>query len=315
MQIESAHNPPSNRRRILFFGMHGAFSRAPLAALLTAGLDVRAVLVPGSADAHKDDGILPVRPLVPRPVLRSTLPLVTPFHQPSIVSQAWEREIPVLEVACERDPRALTALAAFEADVACVACWPRRMPPALLALFRAGCLNVHPSLLPTHRGPAPLFWTLRAGDSCAGVTVHLMDETLDGGDIVAQEAFPVPEGVTGATLETRSAEVGGRLLVSTLADGDIQCIRQSAGAGSYEPWPEPDDFVVTPDRSARWAFNFLRGAGYWGGPLIVGAAGRRFTVSDALEYDPTGSLGAAYQLDGSTLRLQCTPGILTVRVA
>jgi methionyl-tRNA formyltransferase len=304
---------PPRGLRVLFLGMRGAFSRAPLARLLDAGVDVRAVVLPGDAASDAGADPSPVRRLLPRPVARATLPLLTPYHEPSIVSLAWERAIPVLEVARAGDPATLAALAGYAPDVACVACWPSRLPPALLTLPSLGCLNLHPSLLPAHRGPAPLFWTLRHGDDRAGVSVHLMDERLDAGDVLAQEALSVPDGISGAELEERCAEVGGRLLVATLAAlaaGTAERTPQPPGAGSYEPWPTSDDFVVTPDRPARQVFNFLRGGGYWGGPLVIGVAGHRFTVRSALDFSADGALGVPYRKGGAELWLQCAPGIM-----
>jgi methionyl-tRNA formyltransferase len=298
--------------RTLFLGMRGGFSRAALAELLAGGADVAAVLLPGEPGAGEDVDA-PVRRLLPRAVARSTLPLLTPEFEPSIVSLAWERGIPALEVARERDSRTMAELAAYAPEVACVACWPRWLPLELLQLPPAGFLNLHPSLLPAHRGPAPLFWALRQGDGRVGVTVHQMDATLDGGDILTQEALDVPEGVGGAALEERCARVGGRLLVASLvalATGDARRTPQVAGEGSYEPWPGPDDFVVPPDRPARWAFNFLRGAGHWGGPLTIAVTDERFTVRAALDYTGEGTLGTAYRRRGSDMWLQCAPGIL-----
>jgi methionyl-tRNA formyltransferase len=311
-------NGTASGPRVLFLGMQGAFSYIPLLTLLAAGVEVAAVLIPAdgpAVDASAEAPIWQEPPRSPPRASRSTLPVLTPYHEPSIVSLAWEWQIPLLVVARERDARTLAALAACAPDAICLACWPRRVPDALLSLGHLGWLNVHPSLLPLHRGPVPLFWTLRHGDAQAGVTVHLMDATLDGGDILAQEPVPIPDGISGDELERRCAEVGGRLLVASvraLASGRAERELQPTGAGSYEPAPTPADYLVTSDRPARWAFNFIRGAAHWGGPSVVEVAGRRFAVRAALDYTPVGALEATYRVDGHTLWLQCAPGILRV---
>jgi methionyl-tRNA formyltransferase len=240
-----------------------------------------------------------------------------------MVTLAWARGIPVLAVARERDPRVRGRLSALAPDVVCVACWPRRVPVALLDLPHHGWLNLHPSLLPAHRGPAPLFWTLRAGDAEAGVTVHRMDATLDGGDILAQESIPMPAGISGAGLEDRCARAGGRLLarvLGALAGGTARPRPMDPSAGSYEPMPGPDDFIVTADRPARWAFNFTRGAAYWGGPIQIAVGGRRFAVAEALDYAADGhaadgEMAEPYRVAGDELWLRCAPGVLHVRLA
>jgi methionyl-tRNA formyltransferase len=361
MCATSSHNPPATAPRVLFLGMRGEFSRLPLAALLAAGVDVRAVLVPGEDDgaALASRGVeaatgvrrTPLQQLVYQPPPRSTLPLLTRAAEPSIVSLAWERGIPVLELRDERDPAVAPALAAYHPDALCVACWPRRLPPALLALARLGCLNLHPSLLPAHRGPVPLFWALRHGDPHAGVTVHLMDAALDSGDILAQTEIPLEDGLTGAEIERRCASEGGRLLaesVIALARGTAHPTPQpppprgeggpewtlqrgegpgqsasppragegpgERSSGSYEGWPGPDDLTVTPDRPARWAFNFLRGAAHWAGPLVIAVAGKRFVVRTALDYADVGSVPDGWRLASDELWLECAPGVLHVAV-
>lgn len=323
--------------RVVFAGMRGSFSRIALAGLLAAGADVRGVLVaaeagdaPPAGGAKATDrgaepgGVPAIWTEAPRAVPRSTLPLLTSHREASIMTLGWERGIPVLAVGRERDPNVRARLAALAPDVVCVACWPRRVPTALLDLARYGWLNLHPSPLPAHRGPAPLFWTFRAGESETGVTVHRMDATLDGGEILAQEPIAVPDGIAGDVLEDRCAEIGGRLLARVLRDlaaGTVRPCLAGSGAGSYEPMPGPDDFNVTPDRSARWAFNFIRGAAYWGGPIAIVVAGRRFAVAEALDYIPGAASGEAdrweepYRVDGRELWLRCAPGILRVRLA
>lgn len=312
MSATNSRKPAVTTPRVLFLGMRGEFSRLPLAALLAAGVDVRAVLVPGEdGDARSDAP--PMQQLIYQPPPRSTLPLLTRAHESSIVTLAWERGVPVLELRRERAPAVAPALAAYQPDALCVACWPRRLPASLLALGRLGGLNLHPALLPLHRGPAPLFWTLRHGDTQAGITVHLMDATLDGGDILAQEPIALPDGISGAELEQRCAEVGGQLLAETvfaLAGGRARRTPQPLGAGSYEPWPTPADLVITRDHSARWAFNFIRGAAHWAGPLVIVVARRRFVVRAALDYTSTGTVAGGYRLAGEELWLGCMPGVL-----
>ncbi len=238
--------PPKRAPRVLYLGMLGEFSLLPLVALLEAGIAVCAVLIPEEAGATTPG----IRRIAPVAVPGSTLPLLTSHVAPSVVSLAWQRQIPVWAVARERSADVLAALASFDADALGVACWPRRLPSPLLALPRHGGLNLHPSLLPAHRGPAPLFWTLRAGDP-AGVTVHRLDATLDGGDVLAQQVVETSDGMPGDELERRCAVAGGRLLaanVRALVEGAARLVAQNEHQSTYEPWPRPEDFMVTPDR-------------------------------------------------------------------
>jgi methionyl-tRNA formyltransferase len=309
-QHEGRESGAASAPRVLFLGMAGAFSWLPLRALLEDGLAIAAVLLPEEVPTAGAS----LRALPPVAPPRSTLPLLTPHVAPSIVTLAWERGIPAYTLARRPGADALAALGALGADVLCVACWPWRLPPALLALPPHGCLNLHPALLPAHRGPAPLFWTLRAGDAIAGVTIHRMDETLDGGAVVTQEAVPLIEGEAGDALERRCAETGGRLLaqsVRALVAGTARPTPQGE-SGSYEPWPQAADFAVPLDRSARWAFNFIRGTAYWGEAHTLTAAGVRYHIREALGYDERATLDEPAAWDGARLRVRCAPGVLEV---
>ncbi|MBI3980094.1 MAG: hypothetical protein HY331_18120 [Chloroflexi bacterium] len=299
--------------RILFFGMRCGFSVPPLAALLDAGLSVCAVVLPSA------DGLASAEPIWRLPGNGGPAGgrfLLAPRRMRTIVDLARERQVPVLEVTRLGDPRTVATLAAMQPDFICVACFPRRLSAAILALPRHGCLNVHPSLLPANRGPVPLFWTFRLDERRAGVTVHRMESALDAGDIVLQEPLAVPEGIGGHDLEQECAAMGGRLLVAaveSITAGTAEWTRQTPEQASYHGWPTPDDFVVAPSWPARHAFNFIRGAAHWGTPTVI-YAGRRLPVSTTLGYVPDGAPDGPAVADGR-LWIPCNPGLVEVVLA
>lgn len=314
------------RPSIVYFGMTGEFSRSPLEALLVAGLPVRAVVLPALA-GQTAVGVVDAPPVVTRLPLatppagmrwRPLLPQLAPPSLRSIMHVAAERAIPVLEVAQLADARTLARLADFAPDVICVACFPWRFPRALLALPRLGCLNVHPSLLPDNRGPDPLFWTFRRGDEETGVTIHRMDERLDAGPILAQRAIPVPEGIAEAALERACAAAGGELLaraVLGLAAGATRPAPQDETRATSYPLPGPDDYSITPERPACWAWTFARGLAGRGRPIHISVAGATFRLIEPLEYAADAEQREPWRLDGRELWLRCTPGIFHARVA
>ena len=359
--------------RVIFFGMTGAFSRAPLLVLLDARegahnadappIEVCAVVLPtlaGMATPRvlRPDANDPHPPFVrldrqagigkPQRASLARLPMAGPSagawqalsgkrvgaamkarHQ-NIIEMATARNIPIFEVARLDDPRTLAALASFAPDVICVACFSRRLPPALLRLPRLGCLNVHPSLLPVNRGPDPLFWTFHAGATSTGVTIHLMDERLDTGPIVLQQRVSIAEGIGEAALESQLAGLGGELLtraVAGLATGALQPRPQDDAHATTYPWPSDEDYVITADWSAERAYRFACGVG--ARPqfvTLVAADGARFLVVEALGYtdganqivrdaDHALAPNDAWALRDDHLWLRCSPGVLQARVA
>jgi methionyl-tRNA formyltransferase len=240
MQTPNTNHSPA-QPICFYFGTTGEFSIPPLEALLADGLTVCGVVMPAAG------GLASAAPIIrrrPASVARSHIPMLTPFMNRTIAQIAWERDIPVIEVGRLSSPETLETLAALRPDAICVACFPQRLPRAVLAMPPLGCLNVHPSLLPAYRGPSPGYWVLRNGERQTGVTIHLMDERLDTGDILAQRAFAVPPGITPDALEQQCAVLGGPLLaqaVRALAAGTAVRTPQDPARASYYSWPAEDD--------------------------------------------------------------------------
>jgi methionyl-tRNA formyltransferase len=300
---------PSAAVRVVFCGMTGMFSLVVLEGLLRAGVEVVAVALPALRErAGQPPLLLPRRPLARGIVLAGGAPR-------TILDLAAECDIPVLELGGPDIPDTLTAL---DFDAITVACFSRRLPASLLRLPRLGCLNVHPSLLPAHRGPDPLFWMFHDGDEAGGVTIHLMDEGFDTGPIVLQENVALSDDMTEAELDHICARRGGALLAEALAAlnaGTIQPQPQAAAHASYESWPTEDDYIITRAWSARRAYRFIQGIGGRGEPIrFVADDGAIFVARAALDYDADATLDAPWRLDGDTLTVQCSPGVLRCQI-
>src|SRR5205085_2550075 len=127
-----------------------------------------------------------------------------------------ERGLALLQPRGLRSPEVQEQLAEAAPEAIVVAAYARLLPPAVLALPPLGCLNVHPSLLPKYRGPAPIQGTLLAGDAVTGTSIILLEERMDAGPILAQEVMPIAPQDDAEMLEPRLAAQGARLLVDTL---------------------------------------------------------------------------------------------------
>ena len=292
--------------------MSGSFSVPPLERLLTVGIEVAAVIIPATLPASE---LLPRR-LVPPPPVFADLPIINPYLDQNIVHLAWAHQIPVWEVGKLSERLTMETLAAFQPDLIIVACFSRLFPPSLLELPRYGCLNLHPSLLPAYRGPAPLFWLARQGEGQAGVTLHFLDEDLDTGDIVAQIALAWPDGLSERELEQRCAAAGAELVLKAVQqlaqDRALSRQAQPAAGSSYFPWPSEQDFVIPTRWTARRAFNFLRAAGSW--PLVIEVGSERFYIRIAIDYKLEQQLGRPFIIQKDELWVQFQPGVLRVGI-
>lgn len=276
--------------RVIFLGMQSNFSHPSLRALLVAGIEVCAVVMPTSRHDQESPAL---RRLEPPSRRRTLLPVNQSSLHTSVQQLAWDRGIPLWEVANMADPAVAELFSGYQPDLICVACFSLYIPPTILAIPRLGALNVHPSLLPDNRGPEPLFWTFRLGHERTGVTIHLMNERLDSGDIVEQEEIEVPEGIGYAELEEECAALGGELLVRAVQEisrGEARLRPQDESQSHYYPYPSNqngrEDFTIYPEQwDARHVYTFICGVKDWGEPLtLVADAELTLEVEDALVY-------------------------------
>lgn len=130
---------------------------------------------------------------------------------------AMDRELAVMQPRSLRDGSVAAAIEHAAPDAMVVAAYGLLVPRAILALPRLGAINIHASLLPRWRGAAPIQRALIAGDAETGITIMQMDEGLDTGPILLQEAIAITPEETARSLHERLAAMGARLLVTALA--------------------------------------------------------------------------------------------------
>lgn len=189
--------------------------------------------------------------------------------QPSPVKAlAQEMGLTVWQPAKARDPNFVEDLKSSRPDLIVVAAYGQILPRAILDLPPMGCLNVHTSLLPRHRGAAPIQAALLNDDAETGVTIMQMDEGLDTGDILSQRTTPINPEDDAASLHDRLAQLGAQLLIETIHD---------ARAGQLNPQPQPvegasyagkitrEDGLLDWDLPARTLWNRIRAFTPWPG--------------------------------------------------
>jgi methionyl-tRNA formyltransferase len=131
-----------------------------------------------------------------------------------------------------RDEAAQARIREVGADVMVVVAYGQILPASLLNAPRLGTLNVHASLLPRHRGPAPIEWSILSGDSQTGITIMQMDAGVDTGPILAQARVPLAPDATAGPLEGQLANLGASLMVQTLDE---------LARGRITPQPQPSE--------------------------------------------------------------------------
>jgi methionyl-tRNA formyltransferase len=198
---------------------------------------------------------------------------------------AQQEKIPLLQPLKMKDPEFHHALAGWNPDLIAVAAFGRILPPAILSLPSRGCINVHGSLLPKYRGAGPIQWAIINGETETGITTILMDEGMDTGAMLLQEAIPITSDDTAGSLSPRLAELGGRLLVETIARlkaGTLVPRSQDASQATMAPLLRKEDGAIDWTMPATALANRVRGLSPWPGAYTALAGGDRWTIWRAL---------------------------------
>ena len=167
----------------------------------------------------------------PRPAGRGHRPRPSPV-QALAEARGW----PVRHPATLEDPEDPAAFRALGLDAAVVVAYGLILPKPVLQAPQLGCLNLHASLLPRWRGAAPIQRAILAGDAETGVTIMQMDEGLDTGAMLLQEAVPIGPQTTAATLHDELALLGARMMVAVLdglAGGHLTARPQPSENATY----------------------------------------------------------------------------------
>jgi methionyl-tRNA formyltransferase len=182
--------------------------------------------------------------------------------KPSAVKQvALQYQLPLWQPEKVSAPEFIALFRQLQPSVVVVVAFGQKIPAAMLFEPEFGCINVHGSLLPQYRGAAPIQWSVLNGDATAGVTTMYLDEGWDTGDIIAQMAAPVSSAENFGELYHKLANLGGELLVTTLAaleDRTASRTPQNSAFASAAPKLKSELKVINWADSAERIHNVVR---------------------------------------------------------
>ena len=242
--------------RVVYMGTP-AYAVAPLARLVESGHCVAGVVTQPDRPAGRGRGLLP----------------------PPVKAFAESQGLRVLQPATLRDADARAQLLALEPEVVVIAAYGLILPRSVVEAPPLGCVNIHPSLLPRHRGPSPVAFTILEGDETAGVSLMLLDRGTDSGPVIAQEARPAtPQDTTGSLTDElfhRGADLLARVLPA-YGRGELTPTPQDDARATYarkltkddgwirwelpavELWRQVRAFTPWPGSYTRWRGGLLK---------------------------------------------------------
>ena len=187
---------------------------------------------------------------------------------PPIKVTAANHNLPTYQPERVRDRDSVRVLRELQPDVIVVVAFGQILPKSVLELPRFGCLNIHPSCLPKYRGAAPIQWALINGETETGVTIMLLDEGEDTGDIILQKSLPIDSLDDAATLSVRLADLAPSLLIQVLervSDGPPPHQPQDHSQATHAPRLTKELGQIDWDQPADRIRNLVRGVSMWPG--------------------------------------------------
>jgi len=226
-------------------------------------------------------------------------------------------DIPVLQPTKIRTEEFRNGLLSYQPDLIVVTAYGRILPPSLLELTPMGCINVHGSLLPLHRGAAPIQWSVIKGDKKTGVTIIRMNEGMDTGDILLKaDIIPSPEETAG-TLFNKLAQLGSETLlraIQGLKDGTIAATAQEHEQATEAPMLKKSDGLIDWSKNGENLECLVRGLDPWPSAFCFCEGKRLRLFRPEVVYKESGAQpGTLLQADKRGLLVACGENTLLIR--
>jgi len=224
--------------------------------------------------------------------------------------------LPVMQPTSLKEAATIAGLAALKPDVIVVAAYGQILPPAVLDIPRYGCLNIHPSLLPRYRGPAPVAAAILAGDRFTGVSVMLMEPGLDCGPVLMRAQVSITDRDTTGTLTDKLSRVAAQMIQEALVGwsrGEITPRPQDEAKASYFGAISKEDGEIDWCLPAPVIWWQVRAYHPWPGSFTRWQ-GRRLRILTAAPLDQVAAseTGRVVALAGAGFGIQTGEGVLLV---
>jgi len=181
---------------------------------------------------------------------------------PPVKDLAQKIGVPVLQPEKVKDASFLKTFYQLKPDMVVVVAFGQILPKEIIDYPPMQCLNIHPSLLPKYRGAAPINWPIIRGETKTGVTIMLMDEGMDSGDILIQQKTDIGIAETYGELHDRLAQLGATLLIKTIGQivaGTAQRKLQDASVVTFAPRLKKETGKIDWNNKVSDIVNLIRG--------------------------------------------------------
>jgi methionyl-tRNA formyltransferase len=251
-----------------------------------------------------------------KPVGRSQI-----LMPPAAKALGMALNLSVLQPQKVRRPEELDRIGTLRPDLIVVMAYGQILPKALLEMPTLACLNLHASLLPRHRGAAPIQASILAGDRVTGITVMHMAEGLDTGDILVAKSIPIRRRETGGSLHDRLAEIGPETLsmaLGLLLERIAPRTPQDESLATYAPKLDRESGKIDWSRDCWYLDRLIRAMNPWPGAFTwvqhPDGAARKLKVYNALPvHRMSGRIGVVERVGRRGIAVACAAGGLLLK--
>ena len=235
---------------------------------------------------------------------------------PAVKALALDLGYRVLQPASIKTPEFINTVSELKPDFLIVIAYGKILPENLIGLPSRGTINVHASLLPKYRGPAPIQWAIINGESETGVCTQFMEFELDTGDLLLSISEPINPDDTAGDLHDRLAVLGATVLIETLsglANKKIKPVPQDHSQATYAPMLTKDEGLINWNKPADSLESFIRGVTPWPGAYTFWGDKRlKIFKSQPIEADISEPPGTILKGFADELRIATARGALSI---
>ena len=235
------------------------------------------------------------------------------FTPTPVKAFALEKGIRVFQPQSLRDEEAQRIIKDENADYIIVAAYGKILPIEVLNAAKHGCVNIHASLLPRHRGAAPINRAIMEGDTLGGVTVMHMAEGLDTGDMILCKEMPIPDDMTAGMYHDALSVLGAEAISEFLAEENHSRTVQDDSLATYAAKIEKAETEIDFSLPSEKVYNKIRGLSPYPCAFAV-INGRRFKLISAVRGNGSGVAGSVISADKSGIEIACGTGSVVVTV-
>ncbi len=237
------------------------------------------------------------------------------LEQVPVKEKAASYNLPIIQTKDTREPHFKETLSSLNPDLGVLIAFGSILNREIINLPKMGIINLHPSLLPKYRGPAPIPWAIIKGEKGTGNSIIKIDEGIDSGSIILQERIEIKAEDTAGSLSERMAREGANLLlraISLLKEKRVKLKVQDEQEATFAPKLKKSDGLINWRGEAVKIHNLVRALSPWPSAYTF-LEGKRLKIWETEIRENQGKPGEILKPQKDQLLIACGKGSLLIK--